>query len=197
MKIRYLFRDRVFTISNFLTIARVLAIPFVTYFMYIENVTGNSLYKFHQFIFFLVIILSDFLDGFFARAFNQVSRLGQLLDPIADKICLICVGSALVYYKGFPLWMLVIGLCREIFFIFSALLLFYRMDVEVKPNMLGKISVACMAFSACIYLLSFDFMIFPHLGLKELSVFFILAFYISGTILYVKTYSVYYFGKSS
>ena len=196
MKIRHLFRDKVFTVSNFLTLTRVLTIPFITYFMYIENVTGNSLYRCHQFIFFLIIVLSDFFDGFFARTFDQVSRLGQLLDPIADKICLICVGSSLVYYKGFPLWMLIVGLCREIFIVIIAIFLFYRMDVEVKPNMLGKISVACMALSAVIYLLSFDFIIFPHVSLKELSVFFILAFYISGTILYVKDYSVYYSRKA-
>jgi len=195
MKIRYLFRERVFTVSNFLTLSRVIAVPFVTYFMYKENVTGNSIYRYHQFIFFLIIVLSDFFDGFLARAFDQVSPLGQFLDPVADKICLLCIGSSLVYYKDFPLWMLVIGLCRELFFVISALFLFYRRDVEVKPNMLGKISVACMAFSAIIYLLSIDYIIFPPAGVKELSILLILVFYISGSILYVKTYSVHYFKK--
>ena len=195
MKIRYLFREKVFTVSNFLTLSRIIAVPFVTYFMYIENVTGNSMYRKYQFAFFLVIVMSDFFDGFLARAFNQVSKLGQFLDPVADKICLLCIGGSLVYFKDFPLWMLVIGLCRELFFVISALFLFYRRDVEVKPNMLGKISVACMALSAIIYLLSFDYMIFPPAGVKEISILLILIFYISGSVLYVKTYSVYYLKK--
>jgi len=139
--------------------------------------------------------MSDFFDGFLARAFNQVSKLGQFLDPVADKICLLCIGGSLVYFKDFPLWMLVIGLCRELFFVISALFLFYRRDVEVKPNMLGKISVACMALSAIIYLLSIDYMIFPPAGVKEISILLILIFYISGSVLYVKTYSVYYLKK--
>ena len=195
MKIRYLFREKVFTVSNFLTVSRVIAVPFVTYYMYIESITGNPVYRYYQFAFFLVIVVSDFFDGFLARAFDQISRLGQFLDPIADKICLLCIGGSLVYYKDFPLWMLVIGLCRELFFVIVALFLFYRRDVEVKPNMLGKVSVACMALSAIIYLLSLDYMIFPPVGLKELSVILILVFYISGSILYVKTYSVYYIKK--
>jgi len=195
MKIRYLFREKVFTVSNFLTLSRIIAVPFVTYFMYIENVTGNSMYRKYQFAFFLVIVMSDFFDGFLARAFNQVSKLGQFLDPVADKICLLCIGGSLVYFKDFPLWMLVIGLCRELFFVISALFLFYRRDVEVKPNMLGKISVACMALSAIIYLLSIDYMIFPPAGVKEISILLILIFYISGSVLYVKTYSVYYLKK--
>jgi len=197
MKIRYLFREKVFTLSNFLTISRIIIVPFVTYFMYIESVTGNSIYRYHQFIFFLLIVVSDFFDGFFARTFDQVSKLGQFLDPIADKICLLCIGSSLVYYKDFPLWMLIVGLCRELFFVISALFLFYKRDIEVKPNILGKISVACMALSAIIYLLSLNYKILPGLdfGVKELSIFAILVFYISGSILYVKTYSVYYIKK--
>jgi cardiolipin synthase len=136
--------------------------------------------------------MSDFLDGFLARTFNQVSKLGQFLDPIADKVCLLGIGGSLVIYKGFPLWMLIIGLSRELFFVISALLLFYRRDIEVKPNMLGKISVCCMALSAIVYLLSVDYIIFQNISIKELSILLILIFYISGSILYVKNYSVYY-----
>ncbi|MCL1864470.1 MAG: CDP-alcohol phosphatidyltransferase family protein [Spirochaetes bacterium] len=192
MKIRYFFQENIFTISNFLTILRILIIPFLAYFMYLEHVTEDSTYRYHQFIFFIIIILSDAFDGFLARAFNQITKLGQYLDPIADKICLLCIGFYLVSYKGFPLWMLLISLFRELFFIITALLLFYRRDIEVKPNILGKISVACMALSAIIYILSLDYMIFPGMSIKEFSILLILIFYISGSIFDVKKYSVYY-----
>ncbi len=196
MKVRHLLEDKIFTLSNFLTLSRIMVVPFVTYFMYLENLTGNSTYRWYQFIFFMIIVVSDFFDGFLARAFNQVSRLGQFLDPIADKVCLFCIGSSLVYYKGFPLWMLVISICRELFIVISAIFLFYRKDVEVKPNLPGKISVGCMALSAIIYLLSIDYIIYPPAGVKELSILLILVFYIYGSILYVKTYSVYYNKKA-
>ena len=192
MKIKYLFRENIFTISNLLSIIRILIVPFVVYFIYLEEITGDSAYRYHQLIFFIIIMLSDFFDGFLARSFNQVSRFGQFLDPIADKICLVAIGGSLVIYKGFPLWMLIIGLCREFFFVISALLLFYKRDIEVRPNMLGKISVFCMASSAIVYLLSLDYIVFQNISIKELSVFLILIFYISGSILHVKRYSVYY-----
>jgi CDP-diacylglycerol--glycerol-3-phosphate 3-phosphatidyltransferase len=192
MKTKYLFQEKIFTISNFLSILRILIAPVVVYFIYLEHITGDSTYRCHQLIFFLIITISDFLDGFLARTFNQISKFGQFLDPIADKICLLCIGGSLVIYKGFPLWMLIIGLCREFFFVISALFLFYRRDIEVKPNMLGKISVFCMAFSAIVYLLSLDYIIFQNMSIKELSILLILIFYISGSILHVKTYSVYY-----
>jgi CDP-diacylglycerol--glycerol-3-phosphate 3-phosphatidyltransferase len=160
--------------------------------MYLEYNTGDSAYRYHQLIFLLVIMLSDFFDGFLARALNQVSKFGQFLDPIADKICILCMGFYLVNYKDFPLWMLIISLCREFFFIITATFLFYRRDVVVKSNILGKISVLFMALSAIVYLFSLDYMVFPNMSIKEFSVLLILIFYISGSILDVKTYSVYY-----
>ncbi|MCL2155908.1 MAG: CDP-alcohol phosphatidyltransferase family protein [Leptospirales bacterium] len=197
MKAKYLFEEKIFTISNFLSVLRILVVPFVVYFIYLEDITGDLTYRSHQLILFLIIIISDFFDGFFARAFNQISQLGQFLDPVADKICLLGIGGSLVIYKGFPLWMLIIGLCREFFFVLSAFLLFYRRDIEVKPNMLGKISVLCMAFSAIVYLLSLDYIVFQNMSIKELSVLLILIFYITGSILNVKRYSVYYNKKEN
>ena len=192
MKAKYFFQENIFTISNFITILRILIVPFVAYFMYLEYISGDSAYRYYQLIFLLVIMASDFFDGFLARAFNQVSKFGQFLDPIADKICILCIGCFLVSYKGFPLWMLIISLCREFFFVITATFLFYRRDVVVKSNILGKISVLFMALSAIVYLLSLDYMVFPNMSIKELSVLLILIFYISGSILDVKTYSVYY-----
>ncbi len=191
-----LFRENVFTISNALTLSRVMIVPFVTYFMYVEEVTGNTLYRLHQSAFFILIVMSDFLDGFFARSFGQVSKLGRFLDPLADKICLLCIGSSLAYFKDFPLWLLLVWFCREIFIVAAAGYLFYRRDVEVKPNIFGKISVACMALSALIYLFSIDYTVFRSVGVKELSIVLMLVFYITGTILYVKTYSIYYNRKA-
>lgn len=196
MKAIHLFEDKVFTVSNFLTLSRIVIVPFVVYFMYLESITGNSNYRLHQLLFFIAIVISDFFDGFLARAFNQVSRLGQFLDPVADKVCLFCIGGSLVYYKGFPLWMLMISICRELFIIICAIFLFYRKDIEVKPNIPGKISVVCMALSAIIFLLSIDYIIYPPVDVKELSILLILVFYIYGSILYVKTYSVYYNKKA-
>jgi len=193
MKIRELFSEKVYTIPNFLTLLRVIAVPVIVYYMYLESVTGTQEYIYCQVFFFGIVIISDFFDGFLARAFNQISKLGQFLDPVADKICLIALGSSLVYYKGFPLSVLVIVLFREVVVVLGAVFLFARRDVEVKPSLLGKLGVACMALSAVIYLVSFDYRLFNIISVKMISASLILIFYIPGSVLYVKNYSAYCF----
>lgn len=193
MKIRELFRERFFTVPNILTTMRVIAIPVIVYYMYLEHVTGLREYRYYQAWYFVVVVLTDFFDGFIARTFNQISKLGRFLDPVADKICLIVLGSSLVYYKDFPLWVLMIGLFREFVVVIGAFFLFARRDIEVKPSIIGKISVACMALSALIYLMSFDYNLLCGITLKQVSVMLILIFYIPGSLLYVKNYSSYYF----
>ncbi|HOP63311.1 MAG TPA: CDP-alcohol phosphatidyltransferase family protein [Spirochaetota bacterium] len=197
MKIRYLFMENVFTISNLLTILRVAALPFIVYYMHLESITGNKEFAYCQLGFFFVVILSDFFDGMFARSFNQVSKLGQFLDPVADKICLIILGTSLIFYKGFPVWIFAVIIARELFVVISALLLFYRKDVEVKPNIFGKLGVAFMALTGVLYFISYSFDLFGLIEAKLLTAYLTLIFYITGSILYVKTYSIYYTGQET
>ncbi|NLV67638.1 MAG: hypothetical protein GXY14_08170 [Spirochaetes bacterium] len=193
MKVRELFSGKVYTVSNLLTLVRVIAVPVIVYYMHLEKTTGNREYMYYQVFYFGIIIVSDFFDGFLARTFNQVSRLGQFLDPVADKICLVVIGSSLVYYKGFPLCVLVVVLLRELVVVVGAVFLFARRDVEVQPSMLGKMGVACMALSALLYIASFDHILFNIVSVKFLTVSLILIFYVPGSVLYVKNYSAYCF----
>jgi len=155
-----------------------------------EKVTGDRNYITWQMSFFAVVMLSDFFDGMLARKLNQVTELGQLLDPVADKICLLILGSSLIYYKGLPWWILAIIIVREIFVVVSALFLFYRRDIEVAPNIFGKIGIALMALTAVFYIINLETSIYS-LELKKLTAIASLVFYITGSVLYVKTYSVY------
>jgi cardiolipin synthase len=121
--------------------------------------------------------------------------LGQFLDPVADKICLIIVGSSLIFYKGLPLWIFTVIIAREIFVVVSAVLLFYKKDVEVKPNIFGKLGVAFMSLTAVLYFISCSYRLLDLLEVKELSAYLTLIFYITGSLLYVKKYSVYCTGR--
>lgn len=195
MKIRDLFKENIFTVSNFLTILRIAALPFIVYNMNLESITGDSRYSLYALLFFIIVIFSDFFDGLLARSFNQESKLGQFLDPVADKICLIIVGSSLIFYKGLPLWIFAVIIAREIFVVVSAVLLFYKKDVEVKPNIFGKLGVAFMSLTAVLYFISCSYRLFDLIEAKELSAYLTLIFYITGSFLYVKTYSVYCTGR--
>ena len=63
---------------------------------------------------FLLASLTDWLDGYVARRWRQVSPLGALLDPIADKVLVLGVFLAFVQLRLVPAWMVLIMLCREL-----------------------------------------------------------------------------------
>jgi CDP-diacylglycerol--glycerol-3-phosphate 3-phosphatidyltransferase len=182
------------TVSNFITAVRILLAPFVFYWIYMHSLTGDSFYLRLEFIAFILIILSDYLDGFLARLLKQESNLGQFLDPTADKITGSIIGLALVLFKDFPLWFYIIAVAREIIIVYFSAHLFYKKDVGVRPNIFGKICVGFMVLAFFLYALSIDYYIlrFP---VKNLALYSVLFFYILGSILSIKTYSRYYFGR--
>ena len=76
-------------IPNILTIGRIILVPIFVFTFYLPGVLGDLI----PFIIFLLASFTDFLDGVLARLYKEESKLGELLDPIADKII---VATALV-----------------------------------------------------------------------------------------------------
>lgn len=106
--------SRPFSIPNMLTIGRVFAVPLlVSSLFFIEGNLGRSV----AFGIFIVAAASDFLDGYLARAWQQQSAFGKMLDPIADKLLVGASVLMLVYdntLSGTAIWAALIILCREI-----------------------------------------------------------------------------------
>jgi CDP-diacylglycerol---glycerol-3-phosphate 3-phosphatidyltransferase len=159
MAIKELFKHRVLTISNILSLSRVFVAPAVAYLFYREHLNrGNHLLTYSIVILLIYIILSDFFDGFLARHLNQETVLGRFLDPISDKIALLFVGSALCFYRDFPVWFLVFMIVRDIITISCAMYLYSKKGIEVKPNLLGKSCVAIIALSGMFYAAEINWM---------------------------------------
>jgi CDP-diacylglycerol---glycerol-3-phosphate 3-phosphatidyltransferase len=196
MKIREIFEDKIFTISNLLTLVRIVAAPFLGYVIYKENLTGDTGYIWYEMGVVVIIILSDFLDGTLARLMSQVSQLGRYLDPLADKFSGLFAMIFLVLYKGFPLWVLIIALARKVLALIAGILLYVKDDVQVRPNIFGKMCAVSMAFSGMIYIVSLDYS-FMGITLKHFSIFLVLLFYILGGIMYIKTYTRDYLDKKA
>jgi CDP-diacylglycerol--glycerol-3-phosphate 3-phosphatidyltransferase len=97
-------------LPNAITIGRVLLVPVFLLFAF-GNSSGDRI---AAFVIFLVASLSDILDGYLARKNNQISRLGQFLDPTADKLLVGAALVALVSERRFPLWAAVILGVREV-----------------------------------------------------------------------------------
>jgi CDP-diacylglycerol--glycerol-3-phosphate 3-phosphatidyltransferase len=97
-------------VPNSVTVARVFMVPVFVALSY-HNSSSAAVWAF---VVFLVASISDFVDGYLARRNGSESRLGQFLDPLADKLL---VGAALVVLvdtRGFPLWAALVIAAREI-----------------------------------------------------------------------------------
>jgi cardiolipin synthase (CMP-forming) len=98
--------DRILTIPNLLSFARLAVLPFV----YLDLVNGRFV---RAFVLLAVFASTDWFDGYLARRFDQVSRLGALLDPFSDRALFIVVGVGFVVADIVPLWVLLLLLIRD------------------------------------------------------------------------------------
>ncbi len=139
--------DRKLTVPNFLTLIRLLAIPVVAYFVYIHNL-------YLAISFGIPIALTDALDGWVARKFNQKSELGRVLDPVADKALYIFVGLSMVLGGYLPLWFYVLVIGRDLIIMALALVLI-RGGLGTVPESrnIGRFTFALILLTVLSFLL--------------------------------------------
>ena len=99
-------QDQIINIPNTLTVIRILLLPVVVWRFVVGDATGAL-------IAYLAAMLTDALDGIIARKFNQITALGKLLDPLADKLSLVTLLGLFVSDGQIPLWVLAIILLKE------------------------------------------------------------------------------------
>jgi cardiolipin synthase len=100
--------DRVWTVPNALSALRLLGVPLFLYWVLETHQDGRA-------VLLLVLAgLSDYLDGMIARRYQQYSRLGQLLDPAADRLYILATVLALVARDGLPLWWALVLVGRDV-----------------------------------------------------------------------------------
>jgi cardiolipin synthase len=109
-----------YNIPNLLTYGRILAVPLIVLCFFLEGKLQSSDFaRWTALGIFVVASLTDFLDGYLARIWNQTSNIGRMLDPIADKllisVCLLLMAADTEQtIAGWSLWAAIIILCREI-----------------------------------------------------------------------------------
>ncbi len=96
-------------IPNSLTVLRIVLIPFFVFFYYLASVVG----AFVAALIFIAASVTDMLDGYMARRRSEVTQVGKLLDPIADKLLIISALILLVENKRVPAWIAIIMIGRE------------------------------------------------------------------------------------
>ena len=164
------------TTANKITVVRILMIPvFVTLAIYygesIQEGSPQDWMRFTAIAVFLIAALSDGLDGYVARRYNQRSSLGMILDPIADKGLLLSGIITLSIsnwskvdpeYGRFPAWFPVLVITRDVVILVgSAVLHLLIGKVRVKPNWTGKVATVSQMIAIGWVMLQFRF--FPLL----------------------------------
>lgn len=94
---------------------------------------------------------TDLLDGIAARRLDQVSRLGRVLDPVADKILILSVCAALVAWRSFPAWLLLMQLVRDAAILGAGAFLLRRRRV-MSPSLAGKAATWAMFLTILAYM---------------------------------------------
>jgi cardiolipin synthase (CMP-forming) len=120
------------TVPNLLTLARISLTPVVVWLVLHDRL--NS-----AFILFFLAGMTDAADGFIARYFNQKSRFGAYIDPVADKILLVSLFITLWYVGLVPLWLLVITTGRDLMIVGGVSALYFSgIKVEMHPLVSSK-----------------------------------------------------------
>lgn len=121
-----------FNIPNSLTIARIIfLVP-----MFIIGLDRPFLGA----LIAAILGITDFIDGYIARRFNQATALGRILDPISDRLLLISSFALFWITETVPLWFLIIVGTREILVAIGTLIIFIKKLTRPDVNKLGKIS---------------------------------------------------------
>ena len=172
-----IFNRQSLNISNFLSISRI----FLAVLAMILLIRGYNIWL----IFSICIIaaLTDTFDGYLARKLNQVTELGKILDPVADKIAIICVALALIYVRNFPYWLVIMILVRDLILVIAGLFVIGKLKIVISSNVPGKIMVTVLAVLIFSYILDIKFI---QIYLVVLSTFLIILSFIGYCISYYK-----------
>lgn len=132
--------NRVLTVPNVLSLARLLILPW----LYVEVASGHLL---RGLLIGFVFGATDYVDGYVARRFDQVTRLGRLLDPLSDRLFIGTVLVALVVAGLLPWWLVAAIIVRDVAMLLTSLVLLGRGAGPPPVSRLGKTATFGMMWS--------------------------------------------------
>ena len=131
-------------LPNLITLARFILVAPVVYFQ------AQQMY-FAALVMFFIAGFSDALDGFLAKRYHWSSRLGAIMDPLADKLLLVCVSLVLTAQGHIPLWLLLMMISRDVIIVSGAVA--YQLTIGSVP-MEPSLSSKCNTFMQLALLIS-------------------------------------------
>jgi cardiolipin synthase len=124
----------ILTVPNLLSFFRIGLIPVFVWLIVDEDTTLGGI------VLFAVVAATDWVDGFLARRLGQVSELGKILDPIADRLAIAAGLIALSVRSAFPWWAAVLILARDVAVLVVGVAVYVRRGVRIEVRSVGKIA---------------------------------------------------------
>jgi CDP-diacylglycerol---glycerol-3-phosphate 3-phosphatidyltransferase len=141
----------IFNLPNSLTLFRIFLVPFLVVVL-LTRFTGK---EYVGLAIFLVAAITDLFDGYLARKYNQVTRLGILLDPIADKLLVSAAFISLVELGHAPAWMVVVIIGRE-FAVSGLRSIAAHQGVSISASPLGKGKTISQVIAISLLILGYE-----------------------------------------
>ena len=139
--------DVVFTLPNLLTVVRFLGVPLFIWLVLAKQEYGIAA------LVLVVMGSTDWVDGYIARRFNQLSNLGRIMDPIADRLSLIAVAVTLVI-AGVVEWWYLTALLLPDLVLLSLSLFYFHSHPDLPVSRIGKVRTALLLAGTPLLVLS-------------------------------------------
>lgn len=132
------------TTANKITVLRIVLVPFFLLFEYLEK---SEI----AFVLFIIASLSDLLDGYIARKYNQITVFGKFMDPLADKMLVLAAMCYLIEAGTMPGWAVSLVIFRE-FAVSGLRLIAAQQNIVIAAAPSGKVKTACTMVCLCVML---------------------------------------------
>ena len=130
-------QDRILTIANLITLVRLAGLPLFVWLMVVPAAYGSA------FAVLVAVGTTDWIDGYVARRFNQITRLGRVLDPLIDRLLLATSAITLVVVGFLPLLLALCLVVRDVVLVGMALVRFGALP-PIPVSRVGKFATACL-----------------------------------------------------
>ncbi len=173
------YKDKIFTVSNLLSLSRIVVVIPIIYFLYLGN--SDPAHNLTAFALMIIGGLTDTFDGMLARKMNQITDFGKIVDPVADKIGMGAILAFLAISRAdFPFWFFGLALIRDTIIFCAGLYIKKKYNYLFTSNMLGKVTVTVVALMITVYVIKDTFGLTSfYLFLLWLSAFLlVLSFYV-------------------
>jgi cardiolipin synthase len=169
--------DRIATVPNLLSLIRVVLIPAFVLLILHHGTEAAGL------LLLGAVVATDWVDGYIARHTGQVSNLGKVLDPVADRMAIIAALAAMIARHAFPLWAALMVIVRDGLILVAGVVLLVTYRVRLDVRWVGK--AATFGLMVAIPLIAWgNFGLFLHGAARVVGW---LLFWVAITLYYVAT----------